>query len=511
MTAAAELTIQPELLELISNPDLIEAELSRRHLRHFMRNAWPIVEREGSYKPNWHIDAICDHLQAVSDGDIRRLIINMPPRCTKSLTISVNWPAHVWIDQPHRRFLFSSYAHQLAVRDAVKTRRLIQSKWYQRHFGDSFSLAADQNAKGRYDNDKSGYRIATSVGGSATGEGGDFVVVDDPHNVFEVESDTMRQSVLMWWDEVMSTRLNDPETGAMIVIMQRTHQSDLAGHLLEQGGYEHLNLPMEYEGKCCVEIAHECSQQEGTSIGFTDPREDEGELLTPTRVGPDALKQLKRQLGSYGVAGQLQQRPTSREGNMFRVGELNYIDRIVEDNVKKEWRAWDKAGTQGGGAYTVGTRMGRYKKPRPNGTYDEDGQQRCSLYFIRDVVRGQWSSGQRENKISDTCKRDGKKVFVTIEQEPGSGGKESAENTVKKNLGFHVEIDNVSGEGNKEVRADPFAVAVENGEVDVLRASWNAEWHDEMTHFPMSKYKDQVDSAAQGFNRIKRKMGVHIG
>jgi len=485
--------------DILNSPDQLYAELARRKLKHFVEQAWPIVEPSTPFKNNWHIGAICEHAQAVMDCEIRNLLINIPPRFLKSLIISVFLPAWSWIDRPSFRWLYSSYAHSLAVRDALKTRRILQHPWYRQRWGESFKLAGDQNAKQRYDNDKMGYRIATSVGGSATGEGGDIVVVDDPHNITEIESDLVRKNAILWWDEVMSTRLNDPETGGRIIVMQRSHQYDLAGHVLEQGGYEHLMLPMEFEPtrKCF------------TCLGFEDPRKEDGELLAPNRIGAETIKDMKRALGSYGWAGQMQQTPTSRSGNMFKVDQFNVIQSIDESNVKKRWRAWDKAATEGGGAYTVGLRMGRYKKPRPNGTFDEDGKERKSKYFVDDVIRGQWSSGNREKRIFSASERDGKKVWVLIEQEPGSGGKESAEATAKALVGRHVELERPTGD--KEARADPFAVAVENGEIDILNASWTYDLLEEYKYFPHSKFKDQVDAGAAAFNKLRITGKVYIG
>src|SRR5215470_14376711 len=287
--------------------DEIDRERAARGFREFVRQAWVIVEPSTAFVPGWHIDAIIDHLEAVTRGQIRNLLINVPPRHMKSLLVSVFWPAWEWIRCPERRWLYSSYGAQLSIRDSVKCRRLIESPWYQRYWCERFRLTTDQNTKTRFDNDRSGYRIATSVGGAATGEGGDRIVCDDPHNVQEAESDSVRKGTLDWWDIVMSTRVNDPKTAAKVVVMQRCHQQDLSGHLLEQGGWEHLCLPAEYEGPQCT-----------TSIGWTDPRTEHGELLWPERFGPQEIESLKRSLGSYAAAGQLQQRPSPAGGGIFK-------------------------------------------------------------------------------------------------------------------------------------------------------------------------------------------------
>jgi len=233
------------LQEKLSAEDRQRAEES---LHQFVQKAWHVVEPATEYIDGWHIKAICDHLAAVSDGRIRDLLINIPPRHMKSLTVAVFWPCWVWTTRPGTRWLFSSYAQQLSTRDSVKCRRLIQSPWYRSNWGDAFTLTPDQNQKDRFENSRGGHRLATSVDGSNTGEGADIIVCDDPHNTREARSELRRENVRIWWDEVMSTRLNNPNTGARVIVMQRLHEADLAGHVLAKGGYEHLCLPAYYEG-----------------------------------------------------------------------------------------------------------------------------------------------------------------------------------------------------------------------------------------------------------------------
>jgi predicted phage terminase large subunit-like protein len=274
-------------------------------LRRFTQAAWPIVEPATVFKPNWHIDAIADHLEALRRREIRKLVINEPPRHMKSLNVSVLWPVWWWCSEPHVRFLTASYGADLATRDAVKSRRIIQSGWYRARWGNAYRLTSDQNVKTRYENDRTGYRIATSVGGGGTGEGGDVIIMDDPHKVEEIESDVQRQAVLDWHDGTISTRFNDPDTGIEVLVMQRLHQEDLTGHVLEQRGWTHLCLPAEYEP------SH-------PFVWPDDPRTEPGELLWPDHFGPDAVAELKETLGSYRAAGQLQQRPAPAEGGLLK-------------------------------------------------------------------------------------------------------------------------------------------------------------------------------------------------
>lgn len=294
-------------------------------LHEFVKRSWHVIEPGAEFRDNWHLQAISEHLEAVSRREIKRLIINMPPRHMKSIGASVMWPAWEWgpNNKPSTRWLFATYAQSLSTRDSLKCRRLIQSPWYQERWGDTYQLTGDQNAKVRYDNDAMGYRLATSVGGALTGEGGDIIVVDDAHNVKDGESEAMREACIEWWDYAMSTRLNDPKTGAYVVVMQRVHDSDLVGHILARNnGWDHLCLPAEYESDHPTPIR--------SSIGFTDPRTEDGELLWPDRIGREELDELKATLGSYGAAGQLQQRPAPAGGGLFKREWFRYYEDMGE-------------------------------------------------------------------------------------------------------------------------------------------------------------------------------------
>ncbi|MEE9509091.1 MAG: phage terminase large subunit [Candidatus Bathyarchaeia archaeon] len=444
--------------------------MAENYLKHFTRQAWHVLEPTTAFVSGWHIDVICEHLEAVSRSEITRLLINIPPRHTKSLLVSVLWPCWSWIHNPSSRWLFVSYGQDLSTRDSVKCRRLITSQWYQEMWGDKFAITSDQNQKTRFENNKTGYRLATSVGGMLTGEGGGFLIIDDPHNVKEAESDTIRESILRWYDEVLSTRLDDPKTGAKVIIMQRVHERDLSGHVLQkEAGYTHLCLPARYE------TDRRCT----TVLGFSDPRKEEGKPLWPALYGDKELTELENSLGSYAAAGQLQQRPSPRGGGMFKIDKFELIDRFNPDQVLRSVRYWDKAGTQGGGAFTAGVLIHRM---------------RDKSYVVADVVHGQWSSGTREQRIKQVAELDGSKVRIWVEQEPGSGGKESAESTIRNLTGYTARADRVTG--SKEVRAEPYAAQVEIGNVSILNRQWTKVFLQEHESFPVGKRKDQVDAAA---------------
>jgi predicted phage terminase large subunit-like protein len=307
------MTLPLDAIGLLSMSDAAvdRIDVQRYGLRSFTKLAWQILEPSTPFIPNWHLDVMAEHLEAVRMCQINDLLINMPPRHCKSIAIAVMFPAWAWTADPSIRWLYSSYAQSLSIRDSVKMRRLIESPWYRARWGHVFDLTSDQNQKLKFENDKSGYRMATSVGGSNTGEGGDIIVVDDPHNVEQRESDVMREGAIDWWSNVMSTRINDPKKRRRIVVMQRVHEHDLAGHLLDQGGWHHLNLPAEYEGGKCIV----------TGCVFhwdKDPRKVEGEPLWPARYGKAEIAQLKKDLKEYGAAAQLQQRPAPAEGGILK-------------------------------------------------------------------------------------------------------------------------------------------------------------------------------------------------
>ena len=454
-------------------------------LRIFIEQAWPLVEPRKPFIPNWHIDGIAEHLEAVSRGQLENLLINIPPGMGKSLEVAVFWFCWTWARDPWTRWLCASYAQLLSTRDSLKCRRILESAWYQRRWP-GVRMAADQNEKTRFENEATGYRVATSVGGSGTGERGDFTVIDDPHKVGEVESDAQRGEVIRWHDSEWYNRV--AENGRRVVVMQRLHQQDLSGHLLELGGWEHLCLPMAYEPEKRPRSPDNvpCA----TSIGWKDPRAGDGELLWPARYPEGEVEKTKRALGSTAYAGQYQQRATPREGALFKVTKLVYVDDLAAELPKGvtvvAWhRGWDKAGTEGGGKYTAGVKLGKLS----------DGR-----YLVADVVRGQWSALKREDQIRSAAEKDGVACLVSVEQEPASGGKESAEATIRNLAGFVVTA--VPSITNKEARATPFAVQIEAGNVIVLRRPWTDTFVGELQLFPNGTYTDQADGAAIAFNKL---------
>lgn len=451
----------------------IERELCARSLAEFVKAAWHVLEPGQPYIHGWHVDAICDHLEAITAGEISRLLINIPPGTMKSTLCSVFWPAWEWGPKgmPHIRMIGASHEQGLAVRDTRKMRNLITSDWFQQRW--PIALTSDQNQKTYYENESTGFRQACAVA-SMTGKRGDRVVWDDPHSVEAALSDAHRETALRVFQETLPTRLNNPDSSAIVIVMQRLHENDVSGHILESDlGYVHLMLPMEFEPeRKCI-----------TSIGFEDPRTEEGELLFPGRFSRETVDRDKKVMGSMAVAGQFQQRPAPRTGGFFRWERFEVVK--TAPKARRMVRYWDKAGTEGGGARTAGVLM----------SVCPDG-----VYYVHSVVKGQWSALERERVIRQTAETDGKDVDIWIEQEPGSGGKESAESTIRNLAGFKIKSERPTGE--KSVRAEPYSAQVEAGNVKLVQGDWNKDFIEEHKTFPVGKYKDQVDAAAGAFNKL---------
>lgn len=456
--------------------DRLNTSLAERSLYQFLRQAWPILRGRRPFAPAKHIQAVCEHLEAVSSGQIKRLLINIPPRSTKSTVCGVMWQAWDWIHKPERGWFTVSHRRELAVRDTRGMRQVVQSDWYQQRW--PLTFARDQNQKIRFENDSMGYRLAAGLGEGFIGEGGDIILLDDPHDREEAYSDVQRQATIDAFDEKLTTRLNDPDTGSIVVIGQRMHEYDLFAHLLGQGGWEHLCIPMQFE--------EDHPTPTKTSLNWRDWRTVEGESICPARFSPRALERRHRGMGEVAVASQEQQRPVPKGGIMFK---REYLEVVRETpQITAAVRYWDKAGTSGDGDWTVGLLLGK----------SQDG-----TFYILDIVRGQWSAGARNNVILSTAELDsrrGYQVRTWLEREGGSGGKESAEISERELAEYGGRTEQVTG--SKVIRASNLIPAWEARRVKMLAAPWNFDFVSEVIAFPNGKNDDQVDGLSGSYGKL---------
>jgi len=287
-----------------SDRDAYDAML-RTDLSSFTQKAFSIVDPGARYLHNWHIDAKAEYLTACTTGEITRLIINEPPRYLKSISGSVSFPAWVLGKKPSAKFVASSYAKGLALKLSVNTRLVMQDPVYRRVFPGTV-LVGDQNEKSRFVTSKRGGRIATSTDSQVTGDGGDYLIIDDPQNPKQASNKDSREKSITWFEQTFYTRLDDKKTGVIILIMQRLHENDLTGYCLEQGGWEHLNLPAVAQKKTIIDF------------GRIRVVREKGDILHEEREGVEELAKTKKALGEYGWAGQYLQNPVPMTGGMIK-------------------------------------------------------------------------------------------------------------------------------------------------------------------------------------------------
>jgi predicted phage terminase large subunit-like protein len=453
-------------------------------LAGFVREAWHVLEpndpKTGSgtaYVHNWHIDAICQHLEAVTDGRINRLLINVPPGSSKSLIVSVMWPAWEWGPAGLRslRYLTTAFNDGPVKRDTRKCRDLIASDWYKALWPE---VRLTRTGETSFANSSTGTREGVPFG-SLTSQRGDRLIIDDPHSTETAESDTERLNTTRKFREGAVNRLNDQERSAIVVIMQRLHEQDISGLIKSLGmGYVHLMLPMEYDPKRACQ----------TPIGFKDPRDTEGQLLDPVRFPANVVADLQRDMGSYAYSGQYQQSPTPRSGGMFQRGDFEIVDALPA-RIRRRVRAWDfaaskpKPGTQPD--WTVGLRMAMSNE---------------RVFYVEDVRRDRWSAAEVEKNLKNTATQDGVGVTIRMPQDPGSAGKSDAETKVKLLAGYSAIAKPVTGD--KATRAKPASAQSEAGNVKLLRAPWNELFLDEVCSFPNAAFDDQVDAFADALNEL---------
>lgn len=500
----------------------VDKELSKRSLVNFIECGWHQLEPSRPLILGWHIYAIADHLEAVTRGDINRLLITVPPGTMKSMTVGVFWPAWEWgaLNKPETRYLAASYKENLAKRDNVKCRRLIQSRWYQDRWGDRVRLVGDQNEKLKFENEATGWRMAMGFN-SLTGERGDRVIIDDPLSVDMAKSDKERHNARDTLLEAVPTRLNDPDNSAIVIVMQRLHEEDPAGIVLEKDlGYVHLMLPMEFETerKCYTLVKptgytgeaqkgrYDATAQQWYFKGDVvpekrreyvkaahwqdvypqDKREVDGELLFPERFSSDVVERDKRSLGAVAHAGQNQQRPAPREGGMFKRGNFRYIEAAEVPEDTKWFRGWDLAATDSPeAAQTCGVKIGKSK----------DGR-----FFIAHVIRERLGPNDVRKLILNTAISDTRKVKISIPQDPGQAGKAQALDFVQRLAGFRVKTSPETGD--KITRAEPFAAQIEAGNVYIVGGPWVDGFLDEVCLFPNGKFKDAVDACSRAFGEL---------
>lgn len=421
-------------------------------------------------------------MDRVVSGDIKRLMIFAPPQHGKSELVSVRLPAFFLGRHPDDPVILASYAASLAESKSRQARQIVESEDYGEIFP-GIATRSDSRAVDRWELEgHKGSMLAAGVGGPITGHGAKLGIIDDPFENWEqAQSEVIREKVWEWWRTTFRTRIW--EGGAIVLVMSRWHEDDLAGRILAQQGkkWTVLRLP------ALAETQKEWDRNSRylhLPTGQSDPiGREPGEALCPLRFSKDTLEEIRVDVGSIAWGSEYQGVPRAQEGNRFKRPWFRIV--AAAPTKARRVRYWDKAATESGGAYSVGLRMSR----------DEEG-----IYYIEHVVRGQWSSGQRDHVMRQTAEIDGTLVRQWVEQEPGSGGKESAQSSVRLFAGFPVSLDKVTG--SKDVRLEPFAAQTEAGNVRLVRGDWNEPYIEELCAIPNGAYRDQGDASSGAFNKL---------
>lgn len=483
--ALEDLTVLSEL----SDVD-VDRELAARSLREYIEIVWYQVEPSVPFQPNWHIDALCDHLEAVKAGEIDRLVINIPPGVGKSLLCCVFFPSWLWTDWAGAKVITSSYSEDVAKRDSLRTRNLIESQFWRERWGHQMTPNRSQWAAANFRNRQGGFRLAVGVGGSVTGEHANIQIVDDPLKPLEVTgklaiTKAALEKCNVWWDQTMPTRLVDAavaRVAARIIIMQRLHESDLSGRMLKDAGYYHLCLPMEYDASAKPCVISSCQAKH---LPNADPRKKDGELLDPKRKPRKEVERKKRELGSRGTAAQLNQRPSPAEGTIFKRTGLRYYRAESLPRFDRVVQSWDMTFKEESTSYVCGQVWGQAKAD-------------CYLLAQR---RDKWSMTQTCDQVRGMT-LDWPKAYKKYVEAKANGP--AVVNTLQNEIsGFEL----VEPEGGKIARANACEPMWESGNVWLPHKDeqpWIEDFVEEVIGFPGAANDDQVDCMTQALIKLHR-------
>jgi predicted phage terminase large subunit-like protein len=456
---------------MTADPRVVSAIL-RNDLYSFIQAIFPVVSPGASFAPNWHIEAIAFALTRVREGEIKRLIITVPPRSLKSICASVTFPAFVLGHDPTRRIICVSYAEGLARKHANDCRAIMRSAMYNRLFPNTrISVAKDTELE--FATTLGGNRLTTSVGGTLTGRGGNLIIIDDPLKPQDAYSETARESTKQWYSNTLLSRLDDKTNDAIVVVMQRLHMDDLVGHLLEQDGWTHLNLPAIAESEHSVPLGPARSHLRRT-----------GDLLHPNRESRAVLDELKRSMGSLDFAAQYQQEPVAEDGNLIKWKWFSSYDRPPHREIKdKIILSWDTAlSAKELSSYSVCVIL----------------QVRGETVFVLDVFRERLEYPDLKRKVIELHRqwRNATNNYALLIENKGSGMP-----LIQDLKRDNIHAIAVEPKDDKLMRMNAQTARIEAGSVYLPeRAHWLDEFRKELLAFPASRHNDQIDAFSQALD-----------
>lgn len=474
-----ELPKEIKKLEELPSLTEIDTQIAEQSLSEFIKQAWPIIEPNTRYKHNWHIDLVSEYLQEVEAGNIKRLIVNFPPRHMKSILISVMFPAWVWLKHPHTRWLCASYGLALALKHNMDRRTIIESEWYQERWGNIVKLSEELNQKTEFQNTARGHMMATSVGGSATGRGGSYIVIDDPLNPEESLSDTRREAANRWIDQTLSTRLDDKQKDKIVIVMQRLHHDDTTGHLLKKNNelgepdWTHLSIPAEAPKKTMIVYP----------ISKKNLIREMDQVLWEEREPKTVLDQQKRSMGTWAYSGQYQQEPVPLGGGIIQKDWIKYYQNDLPPiSVMQIIQSWDmNFKAVGDSSFVVGQVWGRLNADK----------------FLLDQYRNRIGFTETIRAVKAMTTRWPQTQSVLIEDKANGP---AVIDSLRHEISGIVAI---NPEGSKESRLQAVSPQFESGNIYMPHTSiapWVEQYLDELCNFPFTAHDDQVDSTSQALN-----------
>jgi predicted phage terminase large subunit-like protein len=464
--------------EIITQAQAAQTLLDRREMRRslapFIRKVFETVDPGAIYEHNWHIDLVAEFLESCFNRDIKRGIINIPPGYLKSISANVALPAWALGHNPAERIVSGSYSEGLSLKHSVDTRLVIQSDWYRKLFPDVI-LTDDQNTKQKFQTTARGQRYAVSVGGTVTGDGGNILIVDDPINPKNAMSDTERTNANNWFDQTFYTRLRDKKNGVIIVIMQRLHQDDLTGHLLKKGGWELLRIPAVAE------------EDEAWTIKNKIYVRKVGELLHPAREDHEEIESAKIELGSYSYSGQYQQRPAPLGGGMVELKWFNRYETMpARETVIRVIQSWDTA-----------QKAQEVNDPWGGGTWFETEKG----YYLVDVINQRMTYPDGKRTVINWF--DKWQPDVLLIEDKSSG--EALIQDLKEDKITKYPVIAIQPTSDKITRMSTGSPLIEAGNCWLpVRAQWLGDYEQEISIFPNSVEKGQVDQTSQLLNWVKK-------
>lgn len=483
-----------------------DARACAQSLKRFVHGAWRVLEPSTPLQWNWHLDTLCAYLTAFRDRRIRRIILNVPPGTMKSLLMSVMYPAWVWTTDPGHRTIGMSNEDKLATRDNLKMRTLVQSEWYRERWGDRVAVSSSQGEKTHFANTAHGFLMSLGIKASVTGKRGNTLLIDDPLDAMRAFSEVEAKAVNVAYDQAVNTRLNQPNEDGIAIIMQRLRTNDLSGHVLakKKSNWVHVCIPMRYEGKPSFDPVRDLGPE---YAGVADPRSVRGELLWPERFNADTMAAMEEDLGEYGTAGQLQQRPAPLSGGIIkkswwrRWGEHKGTEKLDMPVMKHVFASWDTAFSESD------LRNNAFSACTWWGIFWDDVERRDAMMLL-----GRWydQAGYPalRAKALGLHKQIGSDLTHLVERK-ASG--HSLIQDLRRNRRLRVVGYDPKNDGDKVARAYLSSTAFKAGQVYVPNRQWATEVIDLVGDFPTGSplSKDVTDTVTQAVQYLRRGWYLH--